>query len=76
MKRIKTIVFVLVPVYIEIARTRAPKTAVVVSSQDRHFHDRREAASEWPFFVLRTIFQSICIVGVAGWLKNKEENEY
>jgi hypothetical protein len=30
MKRIKTIVFVFVPIYIEIARTRVPKPAVVV----------------------------------------------
>jgi hypothetical protein len=40
----------LVPVYIEIARTRVPKPALVVSPQDRHFHDRREATSEWPFW--------------------------
>jgi hypothetical protein len=50
MKRIKTIVFVFVPVYIEIARTRAPKPALVVSSQDRHLQDRREATSGWPFW--------------------------
>ena len=40
MKRIKTIVFVFVPVYIAIARTRVPKPAVVVSSQDRHLKTR------------------------------------
>jgi hypothetical protein len=50
MKKIKTIVFVFVPVYIEIARTRVPKPVVVVSSQDRHLQDRREATSEWPFW--------------------------
>jgi len=49
MKRIKTIVFVFVPICIEIARTRVPKPAVVVSSQDR----------EILAFVMRTIFQSI-----------------
>ena len=43
MKRIKTIVFVFVPIYIEIARTRVPKPAVVVSSQDRHL--RRQTRS-------------------------------
>ena len=41
---------VFVPVYIEIARTRVPKLAVVVSSQDRHLQDRREATSDWPFW--------------------------
>jgi hypothetical protein len=50
MKRIKTIVFVFVPIYIEIARIRVPKPAVVVSSQDRHLQDRREATSDWPFW--------------------------
>jgi hypothetical protein len=50
MKRIKTIVFVFVPVYIEIARTRVPKSAVVVPSQDRHLQDRPEATSGWPFW--------------------------
>jgi hypothetical protein len=50
MKRIKTIVFVFVPIYIEIARTRMSKPAVVVSSQDRHLQDRREATSDWPFW--------------------------
>jgi len=49
MKRIKTIVFVFFPIFIEIARTRVPKPAVVVSSQDR----------EILAFVMRTIFQSI-----------------
>jgi len=50
MKRIKTIVFVFVPVYIEITRTRVPRPAVVVSSQDRHLQDRGEATSGWPFW--------------------------
>jgi len=50
MKRIKTIVFVFVPIYIEIARTRMPKSAMVVSSQDRHLQDRRESTSDWPFW--------------------------
>jgi len=50
MKRIKTIVFVFVPIYIEIARAWVPKPAVVVSSQDRHLQDRREATSGWPFW--------------------------
>ena len=49
MKRIKTMVFLFVPIYIEIGRTRVPKPAVVVSSQDRHLQDRREATSDWPF---------------------------
>jgi hypothetical protein len=49
MKRIKTIVFLFVPIYIEIARTRAPKPAVVGSLQDRHLQDRREATSHWLF---------------------------
>jgi hypothetical protein len=34
MKRIKTILFVFVPIYIEIARAWVPKPAVFVSSQD------------------------------------------
>ena len=50
MKRVKTIVFVFVPIYIEIARIRVPKPAVVVSSQDRHLQDRREPTSDWPFW--------------------------
>jgi hypothetical protein len=50
MKRIKTIVFVFVPIYIEIARAWVPKPAVVVSSQDRHLQDKREATSDWPFW--------------------------
>jgi len=50
MKRIKTIVFVFVPVYLEIARTRVPKLAVVVSSQDRRWQHRREATSDRPFW--------------------------
>ena len=50
MKRIKTIVFVFVPIYIEIARTGVPKPAVVVCSQDRHLQDRREVTGDWPFW--------------------------
>jgi hypothetical protein len=50
MKRIKTIVFVFVPTYIEIARTRVLKPTAVASSQDWHLQDRREATSDWPFW--------------------------
>jgi hypothetical protein len=85
MKRIKTIAFVFVPIYIGITRTRVPKSAVVVSSQDRHLQDRREATSDWPFwtwfignpspeilgFVMRTIFQSISH-GLRGRLTQKQ----
>jgi hypothetical protein len=48
----KTIMFIFVPAYIEIARTRVPKSAVIVSSQNRHLKDRREVASEWRFWTL------------------------
>jgi len=50
MKAIKTIVFVFVPVYIEIARTRMPKPAVLVSSQDWHSRVKRAAIINWPFW--------------------------
>jgi len=50
MKRVKTIVFVFVPVYIEIAGNRGPKPAVAFSSHDRRLENSREATSDWPFW--------------------------
>jgi hypothetical protein len=35
MKRVGTIVFVFIPIYVEIFQARAPEQAAVVSSQDQ-----------------------------------------
>jgi hypothetical protein len=46
MKGIRAIVFVFVPIYVEVARTRVPKSAVIVSSQNGRSNRRKMSNME------------------------------
>jgi hypothetical protein len=50
MGRAGTIVFVFVPIYVEIFRARGPEQAAVVSSQDLQSQDRQPPTAEPPFW--------------------------
>jgi hypothetical protein len=50
MKRAGTIVFVFVPIYVEIVRVRARERAAVVSSQDLQSQDRQSPRADPPFW--------------------------
>jgi hypothetical protein len=54
MKRAGTIVWVFLPIYVEIFRARAPEQAAVVSSQDLQSQDRQSLTADplfWTWFV-------------------------
>jgi hypothetical protein len=64
MRRIRTIVFVLVPIHVEVSPTRAPERAVVVSSQDRQ--SPPDDPPFWTWFGDTTVRLKINLLGNDG----------
>jgi hypothetical protein len=64
MRRIRTIVFVLVPIHVEVSPTRTPERAVVVSSQDRQ--SPPDDPPFWSWFGDTTVRLKINLLGNDG----------